>query len=40
VHGVGVGVYMDRRFPGPMRLELTGSNRNTLSIYGSMGYAF
>ena len=40
VHGVGVGVYMDRRFPGPMRLEVTGSNRNTFSIYGSMGYAF
>ena len=40
VHGVGVGMYMDRRFPGPMRLEVTGSNRNTLSIYGSMGYAF
>lgn len=40
VHGFGVGMYLDRRFPGPMRLEVAGSNQNTLSIYGSVGYAF
>lgn len=40
VHGFGVGMYLDRRFTGPMRLEVTGSNRKTLSIYGAVGYAF
>ena len=40
VHGFGVGMYLDRRFPGPMRLEVTSSNRNTLAVYGSVGYAF
>ncbi len=40
VHGFGVGMYLDRRFPGPLRFEVTGSNRKALSIYGSMGYAF
>ncbi|MBT4140597.1 MAG: BamA/TamA family outer membrane protein [Candidatus Latescibacteria bacterium] len=40
IHGLGVGMYLDRRFPGPMRLEVTGSNRNTLLIYGAVGYAF
>jgi len=40
IHGVGVGVYMNRRIPGPMRFEITGSNRDTLSLYASIGYAF
>jgi len=40
IHGYGLGVYLDRRFPGPMRLEITRSNRNPFSVRGAVGYAF
>lgn len=40
VHGFGAGVYLDRRFPGPMFIEVSGSNHNTFAVYTAVGYAF
>ncbi|MDA0711558.1 MAG: hypothetical protein O3B73_15265, partial [bacterium] len=40
VHGLGVGLYLDRRFTGPIRFEVTGSNHDPLLVFASVGYAF
>jgi outer membrane translocation and assembly module TamA len=40
LHGVGVGLYLDSTYLGPMALEVGGTDRRDFNVYLSMGYRF